>query len=129
MKGSCLCGCVTYEIDGEIHNARYCHCTNCRKFSGTAYAAWGLARTDRFVVTSSPDNVTKYDSGGGLRVFCTTCGSPLWYEPNGLPQFRGIPLGAIDDRAVASPTMHVWTQSKVEWASIGDGLPQHPTHP
>jgi len=129
MKGSCLCGRVSYEITGSIHNARYCHCSNCRKFSGTAFAAWGLARTDRFAVTSSPDNVTKYDSGGGLRVFCTTCGSPLWFEPAGLPQFRGIPLGAIDDRGVAVPSMHVWTKSKVDWASIDDDLPQHATHP
>jgi len=129
MKGSCLCGRVTFQISGAINNARYCHCTNCRKFSGTAYAAWGLVRTDQFNVVPSEGNVTKYDSGGGLRVFCTTCGSPLWYEPNGLPQFRGIPLGAIDDRGAASPAMHVWTKSKVDWASIGDDLPRHATHP
>jgi len=129
VKGSCLCGRVSYEIDGAIHNARYCHCSNCRKFSGTAYAAWGLARVDEFRVTSAANDVTTYDSGGGLRVFCTTCGSPLWFEPNGLPQFRGIPLGAIDDGTVAPPTMHVWTKSKVDWASIGDDLPQHATHP
>ena len=128
MKGTCLCGRVAYEIDA-IHNARYCHCTNCRKFSGTAFAAWGLARTDQFRVTSSADNVTKYDSGGGLRVFCATCGSPLWYEPAGLAQFRGIPLGAIDGGDVATPAMHVWTKSKVDWITIGDDLPQHPTHP
>jgi hypothetical protein len=129
MKGSCLCGRVAYEINGSIHNARYCHCVNCRKFSGTAFAAWGLARTDQFNITSSPDNVTKYDSGGGLRVFCTTCGSPLWYEPKGLSQYRGIPLGAIDDRGVAPPSMHVWTKSKVDWASIGDDLPRDDAHP
>ena len=39
MKGSCLCKAVSFEIDGTVHNARYCHCSNCRKFSGTAYAA------------------------------------------------------------------------------------------
>jgi hypothetical protein len=128
MKGSCLCGGVSYQIDGPIHSPRYCHCTNCRKFSGTAYAAWGLVETDRLTIAPEA-RVTKYDSGGGLRVFCTSCGSPLWFEPAALPQFRGIPLGAIDDRDVPGPEVHVWTRSKLPWVSIADGLPQHETYP
>jgi hypothetical protein len=81
------------------------------------------------MTVASEGSVTKYDSGGGLRVFCSTCGSPLWYEPAGLPQFRGVPLGAIDDRGVPQPQMHVWTKSKLSWVSIPDDLPQHETHP
>jgi hypothetical protein len=46
-----------------------------------------------------------------------------------VPAFRGIPLGVIDDGDVQPPQMHVWTQSKVPWASIDDELPQHETHP
>ncbi len=130
IKGGCLCGAVSFEIQGSLHSARYCHCTNCRKFSGTAYAAWGLAETDQLAISPSAPNVTKFNSGGGLRVFCAACGSPLWYEPDGRPQYRGIPLGAIDDGEVAKPTMHVWTQSQVSWAApILDELPQHETHP
>ncbi len=129
MKGSCLCGTVSYEVNGNISFPRYCHCANCRKFSGTAYAAWGLVRADQFNIATPDARVTKFDSGGGLRVFCTACGSPLWYEPAGMPQFRGIPLGAIDGAGVPEPTMHLWTRSKVPWVSLDDGLPQHETHP
>jgi hypothetical protein len=82
------------------------------------------------MTVSPPDaDVTRYDSGGGLRVFCTMCGSPLWYEPAALPLFRGVPLGAIDDGAIAKPEAHVWTKSKVSWIAISDDLPQHETHP
>jgi len=129
IKGSCLCGAVSFEIQGPLHSARYCHCANCRKFSGTAYAAWGLAETNRLAITPSAPSVTKFNSGGGLRVFCATCGSPLWYEPAGRPQFRGIPLGVIDEGDVAKPGMHVWTRSKVSWGTDSDDLPQHETHP
>lgn len=129
MKARCLCGNVTYEITGPVHSARYCHCANCRKFSGTAFAAWGLTETTHVVVAPASGAVTKYESGAGLRVFCSSCGSPLWYEPAGLPQYRGIPLGVIDEGAVPKPQMHVWTRSKVSWQSISDGLPQHETHP
>ena len=129
MKASCLCGGVTYEITGPIRRVRYCHCADCRKFSGTAHAAWGLIETAHLAIGQSNTGVSKYDSGKGLRVFCSSCGSPLWYEPTRLPQYRGIPLGVIDDEGVPEPEMHVWTKSKVSWASISDGLPQHDTHP
>jgi hypothetical protein len=129
MKGSCLCGGISYEISGPIRSARYCHCANCRKFSGTGYAAWGLVETNRLTIAPSEGGVTKYATALGRRVFCATCGSPLWYEPDALPQFRGIPLGAIDDPGVPAPEMHVWTRSKVSWVSIQDDLPQHQTHP
>jgi hypothetical protein len=129
MKASCLCGGVTYEITGPIQRARYCHCVHCRKFSGTAHAAWGLIETAHLSVERSSVGISKYNSGNGLRVFCSSCGSPLWYEPTGLPQFRGIPLGVIDEEGVPEPQMHVWTRSKVSWAPISDELVQHNTHP
>jgi len=129
LKGSCLSGKVSYEIHGVIHSTRFCHCVTCRKFSGTACAAWGVVQTGQLIVLGSESNVTKYDSGGGLRAFCSSCGSPLWYEPANLPAFRGVPLGVIDEGDVPTPEMHVWTKSKVSWASIDDELPQHETHP
>jgi hypothetical protein len=129
IKGSCLCAAVSFEIQGPLHSARFCHCTNCRKFSGTSSAAWGLAETAHITIAPRVPNVTKFNSGGGLRVFCSACGSPLWYEPAGRPQLRGIPLGAIDEGGVGKPEKHVWTRSKVPWGTIDDGLPQFETHP
>jgi hypothetical protein len=129
LKGSCLCGRMSFEIHGAVHSARYCHCATCRKFSGTAYAAWGVVQANHLIVTGSELGVTKFDSGGGLRAFCSSCGSPLWYEPANVPTFRGIPLGVIDEGDVPTPQMHVWTQSKVSWASFEDELPRHETHP
>jgi hypothetical protein len=88
-----------------------------------------LAETAHITIAPRAPNVTKFNSGGGLRVFCSACGSPLWYEPAGRPEFRGIPLGAIDVGDVAKPEKHVWTRSKVPWGSISDDLPQFETHP
>lgn len=129
MKASCLCGGVTYELIGPIHRAKYCHCVHCRKFSGTAQSAWGLIETAHLVVGSLRAGVSKYNSGNGLRVFCSSCGCQLWYEPASLSQFRGIPLGVIYDDGVPEPGMHIWTKSNVSWAPISDDLPRHDTHP
>lgn len=138
LRGSCLCGRVTFRIDGKITNSRYCHCTNCRKFSGTGSAAWGVAVAEQFSSTSSEQDVRKYDTGGGgLRVFCVECGAPLWFEPNGMPAILGIPLGAIDETDdegndqgdVAPPEMHVWMKSHMQWDQHVSDLPQHQTIP
>jgi hypothetical protein len=77
MKLSCLCGGVAYEITGPIQRARYCHCTHCRKFSGTAAAAWGLIETGHLTLIRAEGGLSRYPSGQGLRVFCRTCGSPV----------------------------------------------------
>jgi hypothetical protein len=129
LKGSCLCKEVAFEIDATLDHCRYCHCKSCRKFSGTGQAAWGVVRADSFRLTTSTDSVRKYDSGGGKRVFCGCCGSPLWYEPGSMPDIIGVALGAIDDGEVAAPSMHVWTQSSPAWETIAGELPQHETHP
>jgi len=129
MRASCLCGGITIEIGGPIYSPRYCHCTNCRKFSGTAFAAWGVVDAATFEVKHAVSEIARFDSGGGHRAFCGTCGTPLFYEPKGRPQLRGIPLGIIDDGEVPAPSMHVWTQSKVAWTSVEDGLPRYDTHP
>jgi hypothetical protein len=125
LKASCLCGHVAYEIDGPITNGRFCHCTSCRKFSGAPYSAWGLVQTSQFRSASTDAQLTRYDSGNGLRVSCSACGSPVWYEPKGLPQYLGIPLGIIDSGDVPTPAMHVWVKSKVPWLTISDSLPQY----
>jgi hypothetical protein len=127
IKGSCLCGNISLQIDGEVRNARFCHCVNCRKFSGTGYAAWGLVRADQLTVSAPDFQVTKFDSGGGLRAFCSSCGAPLWYEPAGMPQYRGIPLGVIDEGQVPKPAMHVWAKSKVDWISMPTDCPVYET--
>ena len=130
IKGSCLCRLVRFEINGPVEQSRYCHCENCRKFSGTAQSAWGLTATSAFTLMTPNAKLTKFDAGsGGLRTFCAVCGSPLWFEPAQMPEFRGIALGAIDEGEVSAPVMHLWTRSSPEWETIEGDLPQYETIP
>lgn len=130
IKGSCLCGAIRFEICGKVVMTRYCHCTNCRKFSGTGSAAWGIAQASEFNHSASETELGAFDAGlGSLRRFCLRCGSPLWFEPKDMPALVGVALGAIDEGRPAPPAMHVWTRSSPEWEEILDGLPQHLKHP
>ena len=125
IKGSCLCGAVSFEIQGSLHNARYCHCTNCRKFSGTGYAAWGLAETSQLAIAPPVPNVTKFNSGGGLGVFCVLravllCGMNLRVGPS---------IGAFHwrrdrrRRRGRNPKSMFGPGPRYSWATIGDDLP------
>jgi len=125
IKGGCLCGGIRFELDGSVTMCRYCHCTNCRKFSGTANAAWGLANAVEFKQTVTNTEVMKFDAGlGSLRTFCSVCGSPLWFHPKDMPEFIGIALGAIDEGEVSPPGVHLWVRSSPAWETIEGDLPQ-----
>ena len=127
ISTSCLCGSVSIEIHGEIQQPRYCHCSNCRKASGSAYAAWGVVASRHFRWASGEELVRRYDSGGGNRTFCARCGSPLSFEPHAISEIVGVPLGPLD--AAPPPAMHLWTRSKLSWIEIRDDLAQYETFP
>ena len=129
MRGSCLCKAITFTVNGDIRNARYCHCKNCRKFSGASAAPWAITETAKLKMTSTDANVSKFNSGRGLRCFCSDCGSPVWFESLKYPEIIAIPLGVLDDEGIPAPEMHIWTQSQPAWSSIDDDLPQYKTNP
>lgn len=124
-QGSCLCGAVEFTLKGGLHSVRYCHCTNCRKFAGTSPAAWAMADATHVEVSKESSPVGRYNSGRGIRCFCTACGSPVWFESIDFPDVVGIPLGVLDDDDLPPPEMHLWVDSNPSWCLILDGLPQH----
>lgn len=88
-----------------------------------------MAESSRLTITSKNAEISKFNSGRGIRCFCSQCGSPLWFESIDHPEIVAIPLGILDDADVPAPDMHLWVQSKPEWCAITDDLPQHDTHP
>ena len=88
-----------------------------------------MAETQKLRVASGSTQVARFNSGGGIRCFCGTCGSPVWFESLDHPEIVGIPLGVLDDGEIPSPEMHLWVQSKPQWCAINDHLPQHQQGP
>ncbi len=123
VKGSCLCGRVSFELDGELQAPRYCHCENCRKFSGTSPATWAMVNSSALQRDQTLP-LGRFDSGRGIRCFCPQCGSPVWFESKDFPEIVGIPLGVIDEGEVPPPEMHLWVSSKPDWCVINDDLPK-----
>ena len=77
LAGSCLCGGVRYEIDGALDSVVFCHCSRCRKVTGSAFAAVAPIATDAVRLSRGKELLAECESSPGVfRVFCRTCASP-----------------------------------------------------
>jgi len=127
IKGSCLCGGVRYEYDGEIDEISICHCSQCRKAQGSAFAAVSPIDSARFRLVSGSELLREYRaSPGKARVFCGNCGSPIYSARDDLPEKKRLRLGTVDTPFVCSNIFHIYVDSKASWMDIGDAHPRFP---
>ena len=127
LEGGCLCGSVRFRIHGKLGPAGFCHCKQCQRASGSAFAANAPARTRYFELSSGSDLLKEYESSPGkFRAFCSRCGSPIYSRRESEPELRRIRLGSLDADPERRPLAHVWVSSKAPWHSIDDSLPQYP---
>lgn len=126
--GKCLCGAVSFEIKNGINDIIHCHCSLCRKNSGTAYATNGFVNTEDFTLLTGEHNLSTYSfKPGKNRHFCTTCGSPIYSSNEQDPSRIRVRLGAIDSDIVERPISHNFVSSKASWEDISAELPHYDT--
>ena len=124
IRGSCLCGAVRFEID-KVRSLTHCHCGNCRKLTGAAFATYAHVDADKFRFVAGEDMTVAYESRqGSFRYRCRTCGCLTPGKASYLPTVS-IPAGLLDDDPQARPRLHVFTSSRAPWWTIQDDLPQH----
>ena len=129
-KGSCLCGAVRYEIDGELGPIMLCHCSKCRKASGSAFNAVSAVSVRNYRLLSGQNAIAKYGSSPGIRLaFCRQCGSSLYSERDSLPDLLRVRIGTLDTPVGSKPSAHIFVGSKADWFDIHDGAPQHAERP
>jgi len=122
-RGSCLCGAVTFEFDGDLRPPDACHCTQCRKQSGHYFASTDVPRASLSV--RGADKVTWFASSGRVRRgFCSACGSTLFWDPIRKDTI-GIAMGAFDTPTATHLAIHIFVADKGDYYEIADGLPQN----
>lgn len=127
LSGRCLCGAVEYRLPDDLAYAGYCHCSDCRRFSGSAFSAFGGIDAARFELVRGADHVTHYaKSAATVLGFCAICGSSL-YAQKPLRQMIHLRLGTLDQTPSLHPQAHSFVGSRAEWFAICDGLPQFET--
>jgi len=123
--GSCLCGTIRYAIRGELGPIVLCHCTQCRKAQGSAFASNAPVKAADFAIVAGATALAAYESSPGKkRHFCRNCGSPIMSTRESNPGVVRVRIGTLDSRVDSLPTAHIHAGSKVDWYEICDALPQ-----
>lgn len=124
-QGSCLCGAVTLEIHGGIDAIIHCHCSKCRKSSGTAYATNGFVATEALIITAGKEQINSYEtSPGKKRHFCKVCASPVFSSNDASPERLRLRLGILDSDITERPVSHNFVSSKANWDDLDAHLPR-----
>lgn len=127
VTGSCLCRKVGYAIKGNLGIFQYCHCSRCRKFTGSAFASNLLVLPDDFRWTKGAALVGRYEVAEARHFatsFCKNCGSSLpWLSKSGKAVI--VPAGTLDDDPDIRPVQNIYVGSGADWYQAPGSLPQY----
>ena len=124
LRGSCLCGQVKYSVEDAFDYALNCHCSNCRRATGSAFKAFAGIERVRLAVTCGADKLLIFGEEDNHDARCAKCGS-LLYSLVRDGTFVHVTLGTLTDAPTIKPSAHIFVGSKAPWFSITDSLPQH----
>ena len=131
--GGCQCGAVRYEITGPPVAVYACHCTECQKQSGSAFAMAAVIPEAHFRVTrGTPTMYSRRTSQTKIMEcwFCADCGTRLYHVPGGTSYpNRNVKPGTLDDTSWLKPSIHFWTRSAQKWVRIPDNETSYETQP
>lgn len=120
LKGSCLCGAVSYSISQQPSQFYFCHCQQCQKVSGSSFAANMLSAVDSISWVSGEALLTHFDhpSRAFSKTFCSLCGSGVPHV-NKSKTTLVIPAGSLDEMPVIEPKSNLFIGESPKWLSVG----------
>ena len=115
MKGSCLCGEVSFEISGELQSIYQCHCSLCRKVSGSSSNSALIVLRHNFMWVSGKNKINTYSNSTGFKSeFCGCCGSPVPNISSGGDSYW-VPAGLLSESIETEVLAHVYVGSRANW--------------
>jgi hypothetical protein len=120
LTGRCACGQVRFAISAPFETARYCHCHNCQRRTGTSSSANARVRADAFALLAGDALLRSWrPQGGQAKWYCVECGGHLFSRPDD-GGYVFVRLGALDSDPVIRPEYRQWVSSAVAWEAIPD---------
>ncbi|MBK5656280.1 MAG: GFA family protein [Rhizobium sp.] len=127
LSGECFCRDVRYEVADAFAYAMNCHCSNCRRATGSAFKPFAGIVREKFAVVSGADGLLIYGDETTHDAHCGRCGSLLYSQVrNGA--YVHVTMGTLNDAPAIRPTAHIFVGSKAPWDEITDDLPQYQEH-
>jgi hypothetical protein len=127
LAGKCLCGALHYTVADEFAYAANCHCSNCRRTTGSAFKPFAGILRDKLRVARGGENLKIFGDESGHDAHCGRCGS-LLYSVVRDGAWVHVAMGTLVDDPTIRPTRHIFVGSKAPWFTITDDLPQYEGH-
>jgi hypothetical protein len=128
VTGQCLCGEIKYQLKETPAMTGVCHCKNCQRQAGSAFSTLaGVAKEGFSLLSGELKLYRDSDTSSGNtveRYFCGNCGSPIYSAIPSQPDTLYLKTGTMDDTSAFTPQFHVWCDTKQNWVTLADGVPQ-----
>lgn len=124
LKGACCCRQIQYRLASDPIFVQCCHCTDCQRHTGGAFAINAMIETDRIqLLSGAPEAVSMpTESGRPHDIYrCPTCRVALWSDYGRRPQLRFIRVSTLDRPHHIQPALHIFVRSKVPWIELPKG--------
>ena len=131
LTGRCLCGECSYEIDGDAIVVAQCYCLDCQRTSGTGHSTGAMFAEDGVRISGNPAtfSVTSESGNAVTRLFCGTCGSPLFGKNTGMPGFVTVTMGTLDTSDDLLPQVAIFTRTSMPWDTTSSSVQSYEAQP
>jgi hypothetical protein len=124
LEGGCFCGHIRYQLETPPMFVHCCHCSDCQKQTGSAFAINALIERDRVtLLAGEPEAVEmKTDSGAPHDIYrCPKCKSAVWSDYSRRRVVVFVRVATLDQPSVLVPDVHIYTRSKLAWLPLPEG--------
>src|ERR1700757_1745334 len=131
IKGGCLCGAIRYTAEADPMTATVCHCRDCQKFTGSAFAALVRVPKEAVAVEGTLKTFTSIGGSGNpiFRHFCPECGSSIAEESGARPSMIILNIGTFDDPTVAKPGREIFRRDVLPRIEVHGEIPRSTIRP
>lgn len=131
MSGACQCGNITYTVSDEPLVTYACHCQDCQKRTGSAFAMGMFLPVAAVTVNGKLSEWQSLPDSGvsKSRYSCSNCGNIIYGIGSEQPDLLKLQPGTLDDTRAVHPEVHLWMQSAQAWFTLPEQVPQFATQP
>ena len=123
LAGKCFCGAVEYSVPDAFRYAMNCHCSNCRRTTGSAFKPFAGIEREKLELTDGLDSLLVFGEENENHTRCGVCGS-LLYSVVRDGAYVHVAMGSLVDEPTIRPAGHIFVGSKAPWYEITDDLPR-----
>lgn len=128
LKAQCFCRSVTFTVADRFEYALNCHCSECRRTTGSAFKPFAGVKIECLQVVDGEDRMLRFGEGDAYDEHCAKCGSLLFSVVRNYT-YAHVPMGVLVDTPSIRPSAHIFVGSKAPWYEITDDLPQFEEFP